>query len=89
MSSPLIRLPEKFQRQEEALPEHLIMMPWVHKPDLSTALKVKLKRERKLFILLLFMRSMSSTHVRKDFWHSFLVLLVKSLKKLENKLTKR
>ena len=54
----MIRLLEKSQKQEEVLQEHQIMTQWVLKPDLLTVQKVKFKKEKKLFIQLLFMKLM-------------------------------
>lgn len=59
MSSQLIRPLEKFQKQEEVSQELQITMRWALKLDLLTVQKAKFKNEKKLFIQLLFMKSMS------------------------------
>lgn len=89
MLSQLIRLQVKFLRQEEALPELQNMMLWVLKPDLLTALKDKLKREKKSFTQSLYMKLMLSIQDLKDFWHCFREQLVKLHKKSDNKLTRK
>ena len=82
----LTKLQERFQKLEEVSLEHQIMMLWVHKLDLSIVHKDKFKREKKWFTLLLSMKSMLSIRDLKDFWHFSQVLLVKSLRKSENRL---
>lgn len=50
MLSQSIRLQVKFQKQEEVLQEPPNMMLWVHKLDLLTVHKAKLKKEKRLSI---------------------------------------
>ena len=62
------------------------MMPWDHKEDLFNAQKVNYKKEKKLYILSLFMKLMLLIQELKDFKFYFLEKLVKLNKKLEIKL---
>lgn len=62
------------------------MMPWDHKEDLFNAQKVNYKKERKLYILSLFMKLMLLIQELKDFKFYFQEKLVKLNKKLEIKL---
>lgn len=89
MSSQSIKPQAKSQRLVEALlvPHNTTL--WVHKPDSSTALKAKFKKERKSFILSLYTKSTLSTQDLKDFWLFSQAPQVKSPKKSENKLTRK
>ena len=89
MWSPSTRLPERSPKLAEALLEPLITMPWVLRQDLSTVLKDKSKKEKKLFTQSPFTRLMSSTRDRKAFWPCSQELQDKSLKKWENKSTRK
>lgn len=89
MSLLSIKHLEKYLKLEEVLREHLIMMLWVLKLDLSTVLKDRFKKENKSFILLLFTKSMSSTQDLKDFWLFFQEPLVRSLKKSDSRSIRR
>jgi hypothetical protein len=62
------------------------MMPWDHKEDLFNAQKVNYKKEKKLYILSLFMKLMLLIQELKDFKFYFQEKLVKLNKKLEIKL---
>ena len=75
MLSPLIKLQERYLKLEEVLPEPQTMTQWDLKPDLSTALRDKSKKERKWSIQSLFMKLMSSTQGPKASWPSSQELL--------------
>lgn len=89
MLSPLIRPQEKYPKQEEALLELQITMPWVHKLGSSTVLKAKSKKEKKSFTQSPFTKLMLLTQEVKDFLLCFLAPQDKSLNKSENKLIKK
>lgn len=65
------------------------MTPWALRLDLSTALKEKSKSVRKLSILSLYTRLMSSTHVLRASWLYFQARQEKSPKKLGSKSTRK
>ena len=65
------------------------MMPWDHKEDLFNAQKVNYKKEKKLYILSLFMKLMLLIQELKDFKFYFQEKLVKLNRKLENKLIQK
>lgn len=89
MLSPLTRLQAKSQKLADLLLEPQIMMLWAHKLGLLTAQKARYKKEKKLFTLSHYMKSMLSTPDLKAFWPYFLAQLEKSPNKSENKSIRR
>lgn len=81
MSSLSIRLQVKYLKQVAVLPGLLIMMLWGPRLVLSTVLRARSKKERKLCIQSLSTRSMLLTLVLKVSWLYSLELLDKSLRK--------
>jgi hypothetical protein len=75
--SRLIKLLEKYQKQEEVLQELQITMLWVLKLDLLIVHKDKFKKEKKSSIQSLYIKLMLSTQDLKDFWLYFQELLDK------------
>jgi hypothetical protein len=65
------------------------MMLVDHKQDLFNVLKEKLKKEKKWFTPLLYMKLMLSTQDLKDFWPYLLEIPEKLNKKSEIKLIKK